>query len=725
LARNLEPIKKSNYLVTGEHWAIIIGISNYKDPKLNLNYAHRDAEEIYNILIKSNDGPFAEDHITKLINNDATYSKIRKALRNFLKKPDKDDLVLIYFSCHGAPDPDRPNNTYILPYDTDPDDIASTALHMGEIQSAIHDNLLSKKIIIIADTCHSAAIGGDIGRRNVKNSSEIINRYFDELAKSKEGTALITSAEANEVAFEDKKWGNGHGVFTHFLLEGLRGKADGYGGGKKDGIVSVGELFEYVRDNVKKHTDNKQHPSIGTSPYDRNLPLYFMNIVFDSKTDFSSYILNLLQNGQIKEFNNLRIDYNNQQINLPNIDLSGKDLYAIDLHEAILTESIFKEAKMKDVNLTGAILSRADLTGADLRFAHLADVKLDGAKLINAQLQGADLKGIIDFSNANLTGADLRGLDLEGEVNFDGAILHNVSFVGSNLVKASLKLDGADMKNVTGLEIKKSFEPLAKEKYDNKFDQGMIILGSSHQDHLSKEKNNCVHSENDPPHSHGAFSYHLIEGLEGKAADADTGIISIDSLKRYIEKQMLAEQKQKPIYSIGGASNFGNIKIAIYQGKFEAKIQSLINEAMNLLGDQSETFKNIFSLYDAAKKVNEIRSLIPDHPDIPKLISQIDKSLYNYKEPTINWLDSNIMVAAEKINEIGNYFYSEELPDLVYSLSFNTLVTLSNSYVKALYYILSHVKQNTQFEKSDDPKLLVLVKQLRVIFDNEIRDKRN
>ncbi len=100
MARNLEPIKKSNYLVTGEHWAIIIGISNYKDPKLNLNYAHRDAEEIYNILIKSNDGPFAEDHITKLINNDATYSKIRKALRNFLKKPDKDDLVLIYFSCH-------------------------------------------------------------------------------------------------------------------------------------------------------------------------------------------------------------------------------------------------------------------------------------------------------------------------------------------------------------------------------------------------------------------------------------------------------------------------------------------------------------------------------------------------------------------------------------------------------------------------------------------------
>ena len=57
---------------------------------------------------------------------------------------------------------------------------------------------------------------------------------------------------------------------------------------------------------------------------------------------------------------------------------------------------------------------------------------------------------------------------------------------------------------------------------------------------VSRERNNCTHSENDSPHTHGAFSYHLIEGLDGKAADPDTGIISIDSLKRYIENQMLS-----------------------------------------------------------------------------------------------------------------------------------------------------------------------------------------
>ena len=61
-------------------------------------------------------------------------------------------------------------------------------------------------------------------------------------------------------------------MFTYFLLRGLQGEADGYGR-PKDGVVSVGELFDYVRDNVKRATDDQQHPAIGTTPFDRNLPM--------------------------------------------------------------------------------------------------------------------------------------------------------------------------------------------------------------------------------------------------------------------------------------------------------------------------------------------------------------------------------------------------------------------------------------------------------------------
>ena len=255
--------------------------------------------------------------------------------------------------------------------------------------------------------------------------------------------------------------------------------------------------------------------------------------------------------------------------------------------------------------------------------------------------------------------------------------------------------------------------------------QGKIVLASSEADAVSKEKNNCIHADNDSPHSHGAFSYYLIEGLEGGAADHDTGIISIESLRKYIEDQMTKEGKQKPIYSIAEASNFDNIKIAISQGTFNAKIKKLINEAEKLAtkSDPRTNLVTMFSLQDAAKKVNELISLKEDHPEIPRLKGLIDKSLEMYKQLTINWLDNNVMVATEKINEIRDDFYNVELPDLIYDLSFNKLVTLPDSYIKVLFYITSHVRQNTRFENSDDPKLEVLTNQLRAVFDNEKRTK--
>ncbi|MBD2695233.1 caspase family protein [Anabaena catenula] len=260
----------TSYATYVDRWAIIVGISKYKHESLNLKYADRDAEELAKLLQTPSGGGFEADHIVKLINEDATTANITRALRSFLKKPAREDIVLIYFASHGAPDIDRPNIVYLLTHDTDPRDISGTALPMREVDLSLKENLLAERVIIIADTCHSAAIGGGIGRRNAENNSGVVNSYLQEVGKSRGGVALLTSAEASQVSFEDKKWGGGHGVFTHYLLEGMRGAADSK---PRNGIVTVGELFEYVRENVRKATDNHQHPCIGSNPFDRNLPI--------------------------------------------------------------------------------------------------------------------------------------------------------------------------------------------------------------------------------------------------------------------------------------------------------------------------------------------------------------------------------------------------------------------------------------------------------------------
>jgi hypothetical protein len=300
--RGLQPVLPiSKAVVDVNRWAIVIGISEYQYNSLDLEYADRDAEEFYQLLISDVGGSFKPKQVVKLINQEATTANITKALRSFLKKPGRDDLVIFYCACHGAPDIDRPENIYLITHDTDPSDIAGTALPMREIHLSLRDNLLSKKVVLLADTCHSAAIGAGIGSRSIADDSSLVNRYLQEVSNTRDGIALLTSAEANEVSFEDAKWGGGHGVFTHYLLEGMKGKADI----NQNGFVTVGELFEYVRSNVQNATDNRQHPSIGNNPYDRNLPLAIFSpsikIIDDGKTETTTDTTTTKFNQLIKE----------------------------------------------------------------------------------------------------------------------------------------------------------------------------------------------------------------------------------------------------------------------------------------------------------------------------------------------------------------------------------------------------------------------------------------
>ena len=291
--RNLTKITDLNRYKTGDRWAIIIGISRVNNSELDLKYADRDAEELYKLLLSPSGGGFEQDHIKKLINEQATKSEIGRVLGSFLKKPAREDLLIIYFACHGSPDPDRPENVYLLTFDTDPLDIAGTALPMEDIELSIRRNLLAERIVILADACHSAAIGGAIGRRMATNDAQVINTYLQGISNAKAGVALLTSAETSETAQEHEKWNGGHGVFTYFLLEGMKGGADGYGR-PKDGMVTVGELFDYVRENVKKATNNLQHPAIGTNRFDRDLLLAVTGAVNAKENyQFGNYLCNI------------------------------------------------------------------------------------------------------------------------------------------------------------------------------------------------------------------------------------------------------------------------------------------------------------------------------------------------------------------------------------------------------------------------------------------------
>lgn len=252
----------------GRRLALIIGISKYADPGINLDFASADAQSLFSLLTDPALGPaaFQKDDVRLLLDEQATVKEITTGLREFLRKAGENDFVVFFFAGHGAPDPDHLTDLYLLAHDTDPKNIAGSGLLMRHVQDAIRD-IPARDVLVLSDACHSAGIGTPPGLRSL--STNAINQAFLEKTRhASGGLAILTASEAAQVSFENPRW-NKHGVFTYFVLEGLRGAADTDG----DGIVALGELIEFVRDSVRKETRYQQIPAISSTTFDRQLPL--------------------------------------------------------------------------------------------------------------------------------------------------------------------------------------------------------------------------------------------------------------------------------------------------------------------------------------------------------------------------------------------------------------------------------------------------------------------
>ena len=236
-----------------KRWAVVIGVGDYDSDDIpDLEFAPNDARAVRDFLLSDAAGPF--DEVLYLENERATGAAMREALFVFLQQADWDDLVVIYYAGHGAPDPGRPDNLYLLPTDTDLDRLAATGFPMWDVKTALRRQIAAERVLVIADACHSAgtadgeAVGGG-------DSNQIAGGFQELFTPSRR--LMLTAADTNEFSLEDERWG-GHGVFTHFLLDGLRGAGDL----DSNGIVTVTELFDHVSTNVRGATSGRQNPQI-------------------------------------------------------------------------------------------------------------------------------------------------------------------------------------------------------------------------------------------------------------------------------------------------------------------------------------------------------------------------------------------------------------------------------------------------------------------------------
>ncbi|HXQ74057.1 MAG TPA: caspase family protein [Pyrinomonadaceae bacterium] len=241
--------------VLGRKYALIIGVSRYQNNGSgikNLEFADADARALYEFLQKSEAGKFSRDNMLLLANEDATTARIREALTSFVSRAEANDVLLIFFAGHGAADPNAPRSYYLITHDTIYEDMSQTAISMTELRRYVDSNVKSKQLIFLLDACHSAGVSTR-GVRSLDNN--LAHLRLRKLYEAK-GRAIITSSDVDEVSNESVEWGNGHGVFTYYLLEGLKGDADE----NRDRLVTLGELFRYVSHKVQDATARKQTP---------------------------------------------------------------------------------------------------------------------------------------------------------------------------------------------------------------------------------------------------------------------------------------------------------------------------------------------------------------------------------------------------------------------------------------------------------------------------------
>src|SRR3990172_11715276 len=217
----------------GERYALLIGISKYANPNINLNYADKDAQALSEILLDAEIGAYKPENVRLLINEGATRKNIMSALNSWLgNRVRKEDSVLIFYSGHGALG--NGSEAYWVTYDADVEDLYSSAMSNKDISQLIATLPASRKLTLI-DSCFSEATAK-------KYRALVPSDVFSGFQGA--GGVTITASTGQEKSVEM----GGHGAFTYHLLAGLEGKGDT----NSNGVVELDEMWGYLNDRVQK-----------------------------------------------------------------------------------------------------------------------------------------------------------------------------------------------------------------------------------------------------------------------------------------------------------------------------------------------------------------------------------------------------------------------------------------------------------------------------------------
>lgn len=224
--------------------------------------ANENYQRVSHVEFASNDGQTFKEYCNKTLGipeknirlvHDATLVNMWEQidwLSGIAKAYKGDAKIIFYYAGHGVPD-EATKDAFLLPVDGNGSN-TSTGYKLSDLYSRLSENPTASAIVLL-DACFSGA----------ERSGEMMVAARGVAIKAKTETpkgnmVVFSAAQGDETAYPYRE--KGHGLFTYFLCKKLQ---------ETKGNVTLGDLADYIADNVGKHAmienSKSQTPSVLSS----------------------------------------------------------------------------------------------------------------------------------------------------------------------------------------------------------------------------------------------------------------------------------------------------------------------------------------------------------------------------------------------------------------------------------------------------------------------------
>jgi len=271
----VEEVENKNEKTTPKLFAVMIGVNDYKDQALKLNFPAKDAAglgkalEMSAVKLLGKENVFMY-HINSHVTKDNGYTTpekegIRRALADIGQKARPEDIIMLFFAGHGVMQGAGDKMFTFLTAEASSENLSGISTR--ELQDWLSyegpHKILANKTILIFDACNSGQATQELLTLARSDDDTRRIRQVEDL-KDKSGMFILAASAPNQSAYELPQYGQG--LLTYSLLSVLKNNPDILDDGK---FLNVQKWFleseKYLKEIVESLGYKQDAQPFGTA----------------------------------------------------------------------------------------------------------------------------------------------------------------------------------------------------------------------------------------------------------------------------------------------------------------------------------------------------------------------------------------------------------------------------------------------------------------------------